>query len=1130
MLLNMRRFSLLWFAFLVSNFSWGQNSDTALISIENFRLRAGTYSWRDGETFHDMTSWNSSPYQEFHLQQRSGSNWRFRMNFRLLPPNNYDPNYAEGYPLLIMFHGAGERGNCWDTNCYCTDCDPNAPVEGKAAVQYLNNDHMLVHGGQPFMNAVNRAGSRKVGDPNLDPRAFPGFVLFPQMENNWGSATSTNSSVAHALRILRLVIKQYNVNPDRVYLAGLSMGGQAALKSITMADWLFAAAICMSPVPFTSDFDYENGVSIPLWIFQGGKDQLPKPSQTEQFIKRFREAGGSVRYTFYEELGHNTWSTAFTEPEFFSWLLKEKKNNLFKYFDSNYICASSNEGLKLGMPAGFPAYQWERNGQIINGENKATFIATQEGEYRGRFSRVQSPKEDDWNDWSNVVELYSDAPPTPELSHEGTTFLPDLNNNNEAVFYATEGFPYYYWHRDGTVISLPDSNRVVLKNDNGSYSVRVADYNKCPSPPSKAFPVFFSNRAPVVNSMRPQSLNAEPISPSSVFLHWSDGTLETGYEVWRKNTSIDGSRWELATITNKDVTFYYDTLLIPGSVYHYKIRGISSTARSDYFPSNDLNDNIAVELEDGNSIPLPPQNVTAELVDVNKVKVSWEPGKDESGIKEYLINAGNKSYRANSLNTVFFLTDLGVNRNYPVTVQTVDISGNVSPHSNQVIVSTSMTGFFYRHSTGAWNSLSDTSINDTWADPEYTGKVANLTLSPRVQDEYFNFEFNGYLKIDVAGTYVFYLNSDDGSHLFLNNELVIDYDGFHSTCQGDALSTTCPNGWGKPSQPMFLSQGIHLLKVRFFQYTGGRNLVLRYAGPDTGFSTITVPDGAITSGSSPALTNPTTPSNLTGRAEGMRSIALQWQASTPSSAEYEVYRGEQREGTFRIINRVSTTSFVDDGLIPGKRYYYRLRAVTATGNSGLSSTIGVTTESDSEAPSTPSSLHVERGNLSRTILMWDASSDNVEVAGYEVWANGQLIGFSPVPAFEAELESGEIYEFWVVAVDLSGNKSEESERVTNEPFITDAETNIPGDVRLSIYPNPGSSSAVRISFTTPTSGTLVYRLMDLQSRELISRETQVTGGLETEVAIDKYLPDGLYILLLNHAGMDIRTKLIIHNE
>ncbi len=1052
------------------------------------------------------------------------------MNYRLLLPNNYDENYEDGYPLLIMFHGAGERANCWETNCYCKDCDPNKPEDGKASLPYLNNDHMLVHGGQPFMNAVNRAGSRKVDDPGLDPRAFPGFVLFPQMENNWGSATYGNSSVAHALRTLRLVIKQHNINPDRVYLAGLSMGGQAALKSITMADWMFAAAICMSPIPFTSDFDYEGGVNIPLWIFQGGKDQYPKPSQTEKFIKLFREAGGSVRYTFYEELGHNTWTRAFEEPEFFSWLLKEKKNNLFKYFDTDYLCATSDDGLKLQMPSGFPAYQWERNGQIISDENQPTFIVHQEGEYRGRFSRVESPGTDDWNDWSEEVKLDSYAPPSPELQHKGTTFLPDLNNNNEAILFTTGNFPYHFWERNSNVTSLPDSNRVVLKSDNGSYSVRVADYNMCQSPSSRSLPVFFSNQAPVENKMRPESLTAEPFTSSSVFLHWNDATLESGYELWRQNGSITGSLWELATITNRDVTYFYDTLLIPGSVYHYKIRGISNTARSDYFPSDDHSDNITVQLPDDNDTPIPPQNVSAELVDVNKVKVTWQPGKDESGIREYIVNVGDRTYNTGSAETVFFITDLEVNRNYAVTVQTVDVSGNRSPHSNQDIVSTQVTGLFYRHSTGAWNSLADPAITDTWSDPEYTGRVDNLTLSPRVQDEYFNFEFNGYLKIDRPGEYMFYLNSDDGSQLFINNQLVIDYDGFHSTCQGNAESTTCPNGWGKPSEPVSLSEGIHLLKVRFFQYTGGRNIVLRYGGRDTDFAVVTVPNGALTSGNAPVLINPSTPTNLSGQAVGMRSIELTWGSST-SEAKYEVYRADQNNGPFSIINRVEMTTFTDGGLVPGKSYYYRVRAVTSSGSSGLTNVVGVTTGKDEEAPSTPVAFRIESGNYSKVVLRWEASSDNVDVAGYEIWANGERIGFSPVPAFEAtDLEPGEVYEFYVVAVDLSGNKSGQSETVNNETFITDTEHGASGATRLSVYPNPGSSQKIRIVYSSPASGRVSLQLTDMQNRELVFRELIISAGYENIINVDRYLPNGLYILSARQGAINIKTKVIIQNE
>jgi hypothetical protein len=231
-----------------------------------------------------------------------------------------------------------------------------------------------------------------------------------------------------------------------------------------------------------------------------------------------------------------------------------------------------------------------------------------------------------------------------------------------------------------------------------------------------------------------------------------------------------------------------------------------------------------------------------------------------------------------------------------------------------------------------------------------------------------------------------------------------------------------------------------------------------------------------------------------------------------------------------MINRAEATTFVDEGLIPGRRYYYRLRAVTGSGNSVLTGAVGVTTLADDESPSTPVSVRVERGSLSKAILRWEASSDNVEVSGYEIWANGELIGFSPVPGFEAVVEAGELYEFYVVAVDLSGNKSGESERVNNELFITDAESSNPGGARLTIYPNPGSSQQITFSYTGPASGTLALRLTDIQNRELMAREIPTTGGVETLLPVGRYLPDGLYILSVRQNEINIKAKIIIRNE
>lgn len=1106
---------------------YAQNSDTSLISITNFKLFQGTYSWRGTDTYFDMTNWDTSPYTEGHLMQKNGTKWIFRLNYRLLYPNSYDKNYKDGYPLLIMLHGAGERGNCWDTNCYCAGCDPNGEPVAEAKPEFLNNDHMLQLGGRPYYDAVNRAGSKKVGDPTLHARGFPGFVFFPQCENAWGSE-SAGSAVSYALRTIRLLVKEHNIDPDRIYLAGLSMGGQGALKAMSMADWLFAAAITMSPISYYREFDYEGTKNIPMWIFQGGLDLNPRPAQTEKLIKGIKEAGGSVRYTFYPEAGHNTWSRAFGEPDFFSWLLQFRKNQIYVRYNYPHICETTGDGSELILPAGFPAYQWKLNDEIISDAKANIYVAKSAGTYRGRFSRVENPTEGDWNDWSEPVVVTSSSPVAPDIQQMGTTFLPDLNGSNTAVLYTTTEYPYYIWEKNEQQTSLPDSSIAVINSNvgNGAYRLRAADFSGCLSAATMSKPVYFSNSAKVNNKMLPTDLAVKSISSSKVYVSWKDVSgFEDGFELWRKNKSKD-EPWKLAALTKPNVTFHYDTALVPGSTYLYKIRAINSTQRSDYFPGNAENESVVIELGKDNDAPLPPQNLSGELIQVNAISLKWNKGWDESGIKEYRINFQGRSINTGSLDTTYVLKDVEPNEVYTITVNTVDISGNVSAPSNQISIVTKISGLFYKHSTGAWTSLTEQSLIDTWSNPEYTGRVETLTLSPRVQEDYFNFEFDGYIYIAQAGSYKFYINSNEGSKLFIDNVEVIDFDGLHGRCTGDANTSDCPNGWGRPSETLQLERGPHRFKVQMFEYTGGQDLRVMYSGPDTYGNTITIPDAVYSSGSTPTQYVPARPASVEARPTGMTQIEVTWDRGDARVINYEIYRSRRSDGPFVILNSVNGDEFTDTDLLPGERYYYKIRGLSETAASNFSSTVNATTFSDDEAPSVPQNLIAENGNAGRVILKWEPSTDNVGIIRYEIWANGKLLMTSPVPAAEVILpEVGEIYEFYVVAVDISNNKSNRSNTVTNEVFVTDIDNGITSDLILSLHPNPQSKNPATLKVRTTRRSPCRISVTDMLGREIYLQEF-IPRQDETIIEIDKNLSPGVFIITLMREDTSVSEKLV----
>ena len=373
-----------------------------------------TFSFRESSPgvrtnkYLDMTSWDSSPYKEGNLRRKTGTVDKFIMNYRLLFPVGYTSTYAQGYPMMVHFHGAVERANCYYTNCYHATpsytVQANSPAAPKTVThRLLNNDHSLNVGGKQYLDARNLAGTRKPNDPALPARAFPGFVLAPQMFNIWDSL-----QVQDVIRIVRLVAEKYKIDEDRIYIQGLSIGGYAVYESMKRASWLFAAALPMSAVWDANIFKQNQQgkvAHIPLWVFQGAKDTRPSPAFTQAIINKYKQAGGIVRYTNYSTLGHVVWNSAYGTSDYFSWMLKQSKANLHAFAGNTVIDKSKNLYPKLFLAEGFLAYQWQKDGVILANKTH-TLTVTTPGKYRARFSRKSSyPTEAQWNRWSAYVTI-----------------------------------------------------------------------------------------------------------------------------------------------------------------------------------------------------------------------------------------------------------------------------------------------------------------------------------------------------------------------------------------------------------------------------------------------------------------------------------------------------------------------------------------------------------------------------------------------------------------------------------------------------------------------------------------------------------------------------------------------------
>jgi hypothetical protein len=506
-------------------------------------------------------------------------------------------------------------------------------------------------------------------------------------------------------------------------------------------------------------------------------------------------------------------------PDFFSWILSHNRSDLHVFAGNPTICGSN--GLKLEMPAGYKAYQWRLNGQLISGANAASYTATAAGTYSARFSRVDNPNESQWNSWSNPVEVKTgQALAKAQINQIGTVILNDLNNLTDARLQAVGDFAHYYWYKDRTRVDLPgdqdDTTRTAIIKPamgKGVYTLVTSNFDNCQSPVSDGKYVFFNNQAPL-NIADPTNFKGTPNTSSGVDLTWTDASNnENGFEIWRRKKTGDTTYdpWTMATLTTSNVSTFKDSGVDASSTYQYKIRAVSTTGRSNYVPGSSA---VEVKTTADMQPPTVPDSLKAKAIGVQKILLTWGASTDNTGMGQYYIYFGSDSVATED--TTYVLTNLALNTVFNFTVRAFDRSGNRSAPSNQAQGSTYMAGLFYEHNTGSESDLD--SIN--WSSPEFTGWVPTFTLAPKTQEDFFNFRFDGFLYITNPGTYQFRTSSDDGSRLTLDGKVLVDNDGIHT------LKTVTSNN-------QTLTEGSHRITVDFFDYTETDTLVVEYKGPDT---------------------------------------------------------------------------------------------------------------------------------------------------------------------------------------------------------------------------------------------------------------------------------------------------------
>ncbi len=220
------------------------------------------------------------------------------LNYRLLEPEVMQA--GEKYPLVLFLHGAGERGN--------------------------DNEKQLTHGGQMFLNPVNR-------------EKYPAFVLFPQCPESgyWAYENCPQSfiptqmpvgkempSVFQAVKeLLDMYLANPQVDKSRVYIMGLSMGAMGTYDMVSRFPDIFAAAVPICGTVNPTRLSAARNVA--FRIFHGDADDVVPVAGSRQAYKALKAAGASVEYIEFPGCNHGSWNPAFNYPDFMKWLFTQKK-------------------------------------------------------------------------------------------------------------------------------------------------------------------------------------------------------------------------------------------------------------------------------------------------------------------------------------------------------------------------------------------------------------------------------------------------------------------------------------------------------------------------------------------------------------------------------------------------------------------------------------------------------------------------------------------------------------------------------------------------------------------------------------------------------------------------------------
>jgi len=237
-------------------------------------------------------------------------------------PVGYDTNTNDSFPLIIFLTGSGETGN-----------------------------------GTTQLSRVTNVGLAKNIKNGYD---LPAIVLTPQtIPDEWYNPGTLD-------KFLDSVLQIYRIDPSKVYMTGLSLGGASTWWYASTFPDRLAAAVPIAGATRPEAGQGENLVDLSIWAFHNSGDQLVLASNTTKWRDSILVAGGmlseTLKFTFYNQNGHGGWNETYAaNSPMWAWLFDQENKKAeisLEHFDTGNnlivkdISSTTEINVKVNSPNG----------------------------------------------------------------------------------------------------------------------------------------------------------------------------------------------------------------------------------------------------------------------------------------------------------------------------------------------------------------------------------------------------------------------------------------------------------------------------------------------------------------------------------------------------------------------------------------------------------------------------------------------------------------------------------------------------------------------------------------------------------------------------------------------------------